>query len=184
MIYLVFEIILYILAAGLLGFLVGWMLSSINSGRKADTIERRNRQKTLTLEKEHREEIDDFANNNRRFRAEVSRLNTNNKALRNNINRNNHALEIARSEISLLSQKLKTHEDLNDFNVDEEPAQHLSYPGNEFEKTMAIPDSQNFDLTVIEVNAEDSDASAYPTSKSSSTEHSTTSEQRDTINHT
>jgi hypothetical protein len=153
MIYLASQIILFLLAATVLGLVVGWMLNGINAKKQADAASRRFRQKTLTLEKEHREEIDDFAQNNKRFRAEVSRLNTNNKALRENLNINNRALEIAQSEIALLSERLKTYEDLENIEDEEIPSVFTSV-GNEFDKTMAIPEGQDFDSTVIEVEPE------------------------------
>ncbi len=181
MIYLVSEIILFLIAASILGLVVGWMLSTINAMRNADEVARRTRQKTLTLEKEHREEIDDFANNNKRFRAEVTRLNTNNKALRLNINKINHQLEIARSEISLLSEKLKKQDVADDEFIDESE-QKFAPGGNEFDKTMAIPEGQDFDSTVIEVRHEEA-IPEYRVTPPTPLEPPTLSKPRDVATH-
>jgi len=148
MIYLMSEIALYLIAAGALGAFVGWMLHTIDSDKKADAIERHYKQKQLTLEKNHRDAIENFSQNGKRLRAEVSRLNTNNKALRANINSNSRTLEVARSEIALLSKKLAEYELLN---PDLSQIPEIETDGVEFDETMMISDAHNFDSTVIEI---------------------------------
>ncbi len=162
MTYLVSQIILFLIAANLLGLIIGWMLRSINADEKAHIVENKYKQKMLTTEKYHREEVQEFAQNTKRIRAEVSRLNTNNKALRVTIDNSNKTLEQARSEILLLSSKLKLQVKKDpEEDIELLTEQQLAIPtisnsiAGEFDETIALQQTRAFDSQVIEIKPED-----------------------------
>ncbi|HBR96473.1 MAG TPA: hypothetical protein DD979_03730 [Gammaproteobacteria bacterium] len=113
MTYLMSQIALYIIAAALLGLLVGWMLRSVKADEKSTLLAEEYEEKRRVSENYHQQELDEFAEKVKSLRAEVTRLETNNTALRKTIDQNNNALELAHDEISQLSWKLKESETFN-----------------------------------------------------------------------
>ena len=110
MIYLISEIILFIVAAALLGLGVGWMVRSIGVDAKIGKLQQTYEERILAHDKLHRQEVTEFAESAKKNRAEVSRLETNNKALRDTIEQNSQALSLAQTEVSRLKARLEKSE--------------------------------------------------------------------------
>lgn len=110
MIYLISEIILFIVAAALLGLGVGWMVRSIGVDAKIGKLQQTYEERILAQDKLHRQEVTEFAESAKKNRAEVSRLETNNKALRDTIEQNSQALSLAQTEVSRLKARLEKSE--------------------------------------------------------------------------
>lgn len=110
MMYLISEIILFIVAAALLGLGVGWMVRSIGVDEKVGKLQQNYEERMLAQEKLHRQEVTEFAEAAKKSRAELSRLETNNKALRDTIEQNSHALQLAQTEVNRLKERLEKSE--------------------------------------------------------------------------
>ena len=110
MIYLISEIIFFIVAAALLGLGVGWMVRSIGVDAKIGKLQQTYEERILAQDKLHRQEVTEFAESAKKNRAEVSRLETNNKALRDTIEQNSQALSLAQTEVSRLKARLEKSE--------------------------------------------------------------------------
>lgn len=138
MTYLVSQIAFLILAAALLGLIVGWMLRAVKGEEKVSLIAKEYEERITANDSFHQQELDEFADNAKSMRAEVARLATNNTALRKTIDQNNKALELAHDEISQLSWKLKETET---FNQELQSAAGLTddmeEPDLEFDETIA-----------------------------------------------
>lgn len=110
MIYLISEIIFFIVAAALLGLGVGWMVRSIGVDAKIGKLQQTYEERILAQDKLHRQEVTEFAESAKKNRAEVSRLETNNKALRDTIEQSSQALSLAQTEVSRLKARLEKSE--------------------------------------------------------------------------
>ena len=173
MTYLLTQIVIFIIAAALLGFIVGWMLRSVKGEEKVSLLAEEYEERIKSNDSFHQQELDEFADNAKSMRAEVARLATNNTALRKTIDQNNKALELAHDEISQLSWKLKETETFNqelqsaagltddmedpDLEFDETIAEELvGLEGLPEDKTIPLPEDPLVDTrdnTIAEENA-------------------------------
>jgi len=108
------EVIFSILAAALLGLLVGWMFSTARSRRHLKQAQEKWARKSSELEKQHASEVDDLEGRLQSASADVQKLTKQKRQLESTTQQSDTDVDRARSDaIELNSKQVELQERLN-----------------------------------------------------------------------
>ena len=109
--FLIIEIFLCLLAASLLGLIIGWLCKSAFSRRKLRKREAEWDTRYKDLEAEHHSAVDAYENERNQLGAQISSLETQKKTLNSSLEANKSAVHKAHIEVQQLSKKQKDTQD-------------------------------------------------------------------------